>query len=230
MLCRVAGERQCCDDDPVSESAEVGPSGSWFGDARVTVLAPQESWISPKTEVRESAAHGRGTFAVAAIAAGETVQVWGQLWQGELAVEYTASAVRAAAAASRGLVVMQWDDDLFSIERRGGDPGYFINHSCDSGLWFADAFTLLARRPAAPGDELTLDYALFEGDQSFRADWACRCGAGSCRGVVTGRDWMRSDLQDWYAGRFTPLLNKRIAATRSPDRHGEAAGPHLPAP
>jgi uncharacterized protein len=112
--------------------------------------------------VRASPVHGRGTFAVAEIAAGETVEVWGQLWQGRLTAEYTADAARAELAARRGMVVMQWDEGLFSIEHRGGDPGYFINHSCDPVLWFADAFTLQARRLILPGDELTLDYALFE--------------------------------------------------------------------
>jgi hypothetical protein len=106
---------------------------------------------------------------------------------------------------------MRWDEELFSIERRGGDPGYFINHGCDSALWFGDAFTLDARRPVQPGDELTLDYALFEADESFRAAWRCQCGAACCRRWVTGRDWMRADVRGRYADRFTPLLNKRMA-------------------
>jgi uncharacterized protein len=187
-------------------------TGSWFDDVRLTGLAPEETWLSPKIEVRASPLHRRGTFAVAEIAVAEAVEVWGQRWQGVLTAEYTADDARAELAAQRGMEVMQWDDQLFSIERRGGDPGYFINHSCDPSLWFRDAFTLEARRLVLPGDELTLDYALFEADDSFRAAWTCRCGAAGCRGSVTGRDWMRKDLQSRYAGRFTPLLNKRIAA------------------
>ena len=124
----------------------------------------------------------------------------------------TADAARAELAAQCGMVVMQWDVELFRIERRGGDPGYFINHCCDPTLWFRDVFTLEARRPVRPGDELTLDYALFEADDSFRASWRCRCGAACCRGCVTGRDWMRKDLQSCYTDHFSPLLKKRIAA------------------
>lgn len=187
-------------------------AGSKFDGVGLTGLAPPETWFSPKIEVRASPVHGRGTFAVAQIAAGEAVEGWGQLWQGRLVVEYTADAARAELAAQCGMVVMQWDVELFSIERRGGDPGYFINHCCDPTLWFRDVFMLEARRPVRPGDELTLDYALFEADDSFRASWRCRCGAASCRGWVTGRDWMRKDLQSCYTDHFSPLLNKRIAA------------------
>jgi len=196
----------------VSGRSDEDPAGSWSRTARLTGLAPPETWISPKIEVRVSLVHGNGTFAIAAIAAGEAVQVWGQRWQGSLTAEYTADAGRAALAARRGLMVMQWDEELYSIERAGGDPGYFINHARDPALWFADAFTVHARRPMRPGEEVSLDYALFEADESFRASWECRCGAACCRGLITGRDWRMAELQRRYAGRFTPLLNKRIAA------------------
>jgi uncharacterized protein len=207
-------------DGWVSESTGDDLSGSWFDDVCVTGLAPQDTWLSPKIELRASPAHGRGTFALAEIAVAETVEVWGQRWRGVLTVEYTAENARAELAAQRGMQVMQWDDRLFSIERRAGDPGYFINHSCDPSLWFRDAFTLEARRLVLPGDELTLDYALFEADDSFRAAWTCQCGAADCRGSVTGRDWMRKDVQSRYVGRFTPLLNKRIAAMPASEARG----------
>jgi uncharacterized protein len=205
-----------CKDDSVSESASKDLSGSWFEDVRLTGLAPEDTWLSPKIEVRASPVQGRGTFAVAEITVAETVEVWGQRWQGVLTVEYTADDARAELAADHGMVVTQWDDQLFSIERRGADPGYFINHSCDSSLWFRDAFTLEARRLVLPGDELTLDYALFEADDSFRPAWTCQCGAAECRGSLTGLDWTRKDIQNRYRGGFTPLLNKRIAALPDP--------------
>ena len=37
----------------------------------------KESWISPKAEERNSAAHGRGLFALESIKAGEVVVIWG---------------------------------------------------------------------------------------------------------------------------------------------------------
>jgi SET domain-containing protein len=172
---------------------------------------PRDSWFSPKIEIRESGIHERGTFAREQIAAGEAVEVWGERAGGETTVLYTNDPEAVESARREGKVVMQWDDDLFSIEDKGADDGYFLNHSCDANLGFEDAFTLIARRDIAPGDEVTLDYALFEANEAFLAEWRCACGAETCRRRVTGRDWRRGDVQARYTGYFTPLLEKRIA-------------------
>lgn len=177
--------------------------------------APRGSWFSPKIEVRTSSVEGRGSFAVQRIDPGEVVEVWGERSKEKLVVTYTTDRGPAERARAKGKDVMQWDDDLYSIEDRGADEGYFLNHSCDSNLWFKDAFTLLARRGAEPGEELTIDYALFEADEAFRASWPCRCGTENCRGTVTGRDWQLADVQARYAKHFSPLLEKRIARQRS---------------
>ena len=57
------------------------------------------------------------------------------------------------------------------------------NHSCDANTTF-DGLNVVARRPIAAGEELTVDYAelLGEDGESF----SCRCGAPSCRGMVRG--------------------------------------------
>ena len=95
--------------------------------------------------------------------------MWGERADGRLVVTYTADRGLAEAARAEGRDVGQWDDDPYSIEERGAGEGYFLNHSCDSNLWFEGAFTLVARRGAEPGEELTIDYALFEADEAFRA-------------------------------------------------------------
>jgi hypothetical protein len=141
--------------------------------------------------------------------------VWAERANGKPVVTYTADRGLADGARAEGKDVGQWDDDLYSIEDRGADDGYFLNHSCDSNLWFKGAVTLLARRGAEPGEELTIDYALFEADEAFRAPWPCRCGTENCRGTVTGRDWQPADVQARYAGHFSPLLEKWIASQRS---------------
>lgn len=104
---------------------------------------PKESWFSPKIEIRQSPLHGKGTFASEALRADEIVEIWGEFSDGRRTVEYTDSASRAQEAKAAGKAVMQWDIDLFSIEERGSDEGYFLNHSCDPNLWFKDAFTLI---------------------------------------------------------------------------------------
>lgn len=175
-----------------------------------SVLAPRDSWYSSKIEIRRSAIHGRGTFATERIGAGEVVEVWGQRTDGRTTVRYTRDGEAVARARRERRVVMQWDDDLFSIEEKGADDGYFLNHSCDSNLGLKNAFTLVARRDIEPGEELTLDYVLFEADESVVASWPCVCEAECCRGMLTGRDWKRVDVQARYAGYFSPLLEKRI--------------------
>src|SRR5205823_12609126 len=101
------------------------------------------------------------------------------------------------------------DTDLWSIEVAGANPGYFINHSCDSNVWMDDAFTLSARWPVEAGEELTIDYAMLEADVGAW-DFECQCGSPVCRGVVTGDDWRRPELQHRYRGHFSPLINKLI--------------------
>jgi hypothetical protein len=183
--------------------------------AVVTTGAPRDSWFSPKIEVRASPVEGRGSFAAQRIEPGEVVEVWGERVNGRLVVIYTADRGLAERARAEGKGVGQWDEGLYSIEEKGADEGYFLNHSCDSNLWFEGAFTLLTRRRAEPGEELTIDYALFEADEAFGAPWLCRCGTEGCRGTVTGRDWQLADVQARYAGHFSPLLEKRIARQRS---------------
>ena len=163
---------------------------------------PTPSWISPKVEIRESPTHGRGMFATSPLSAGEAVAIWG----GTL-VDIEA----ATLARSEGKLVMQVDDNLYSVEDRGEDQTYFMNHSCDPNVWMTDAVTLVARRSIPTGEELTVDYALFEASEDFTAEWECACGSDVCREQVTGRDWRRLDLQERYAGHFLPLIARRFA-------------------
>lgn len=162
-----------------------------------------DTWVNPKLELRSSSTQGKGLFAVAPLVAGEAAVIWG----GEYVDEVTAREAERA-----GKLIMQWDEDRFSVEERGDDDGYFINHSCEPNLWMKDERTLVARRDIAAGEELTADYALWEADENYVSSWECRCGSSQCRRTVTGKDWQNPELQRAYAGHFSPLINKRIAA------------------
>ncbi|UCC28231.1 MAG: hypothetical protein JSW29_01950, partial [Candidatus Bathyarchaeota archaeon] len=55
-------------------------------------------------------------------------------------------AERAAArgrAEGKSIYFDQIDEDLWTVEERGADPSYFMNHSCDSNLWLKDEVTLI---------------------------------------------------------------------------------------
>ncbi len=160
-----------------------------------------QSWIDPRVEIRESSIGSKGMFATAPISVGEKVVVWNE--------QYT-DAVGAKKAKEEGKLVMQWDENLFSVEDRGDDEAYFLNHSCDPNLWMEGRDTLVARRDITAEEELTADYILWEANENYVSTWDCHCRSLLCRSKITGRDWQLVELQERYKGHFSPLLNKRI--------------------
>ena len=146
--------------------------------------------------MRASQIEGTGLFAGHAFTEGETVLVLGGTVIDD--AELARLQPHSSLAVGEGVNLMQDDDD----------PAQYGNHSCDPSLWLADEVTVITRRPVQAGEELTIDYATFT-VLPWRME--CSCGAASCRGVVTGEDWRRPDLQERYAGRFSPFINARIA-------------------
>jgi uncharacterized protein len=149
--------------------------------------------VSPDVTAGPSTIEGTGLFAGRAFDEGETVIVLGGTFIDD--AELARLRPRSSLAIGEGVNLMQDDDD----------PARYGNHSCDPNLWLADEVTVVTRT----GEELTVDYGTMT-VAPWRMD--CRCAASSCRGVITGDDWRRSDLQERYAGRFSPFINARIAA------------------
>jgi len=57
------------------------------------------------------------------------------------------------------------------------------NHSCEPNTVF-DGLNVIALKPIARGDELTIDYAVSMNERS--APFDCRCGTPHCRGRIVG--------------------------------------------
>ena len=57
------------------------------------------------------------------------------------------------------------------------------NHSCNANTGY-DGLNLVALRPIAAGEELTLDYGMLLDENAETFD--CQCGAPNCRSVVSG--------------------------------------------
>jgi len=89
---------------------------------------------------------------------------------------------------------------------------YYVNHSCDGNCWYEGDDLLVAMRDIAEGEELAYDYALTEGDSDWILAPQCLCGKDKCRGLVTGNDWKRLDLQQKYGQHFTPYIQDQINA------------------
>ena len=66
----------------------------------------------------------------------------------------------------------------------------FVNHSCQPNCetdQIRGKMWIIALRDIAPGEELTYDYNLYDGDD----DAPCRCGAARCRGTLYSRSHLR---------------------------------------
>jgi uncharacterized protein len=138
-------------------------------------------------EVRGSAVHGRGVFALRRIRKGTRI------------IEYTGDRISHSEADRRYEDHEESDNHtfLFSVDRGlvidagiGGNDARFINHSCDPNCEsvierrrvFIDAI-----RDIGPGEELAYDYQIGrEHNDPPNVDeiYACRCGTARCRGTM----------------------------------------------
>ncbi len=165
------------------------------------------SHLSRKVVVKASRIHGRGLFAREPIAKGEIVCIKGghvldRRQVGEL-------------PAGLGPAEIQVAEDLFigpvSADEREGSM-IFSNHSCDPNIGVQGQIVFVAMRDVAAGEELTHDWAMTD-DDSY--EMPCACGAAACRGVITGQDWRRPELQRRYGDYMSWYLLQKIRSQRS---------------
>ena len=168
---------------------------------------PALSWRSPKTDVRPSPIHGRGLFARESIAKGEIVAVKGG---------YILDARDLApVAAELGPAEIQIADGFFIGPRREDEREgamIFSNHSCEPNIGVSGQIVFIALRDIAAGEELTHDWAMTD-DDTYELE--CRCGAPACRGVVTGQDWRKPELQEKYGEHMSWYLRNKIERERA---------------
>ena len=101
----------------------------------------------------------------------------------------------------------------------------YTNHSCEPNIGLQGQIVYVAMRDIDAGEELTHDWATTD-DLSY--EMACRCGSQSCRGTLTGKDWMKPELRERYKGWFCWFLQRKIdaeATTPSPATGYDASGP-----
>ena len=171
------------------------------------------SYLSPKTEVRESSIHGRGLFAAADISKDEVVAAKG----GHIVDRKT---LHVEVTPRLGPVEIQIDEDLFiapvTNEERELSMLY-SNHSCDPNLGVRGEITFVAMNDIRAGEELTHDWAMTD-DNDYSVE--CKCGAPNCRKILTGKDWQRPELQKRYADYFSAYLARKIATLSFRSKRG----------
>ena len=122
--------------------------------------------------IRSSSIHAAGCYTTSSIAKGVKV------------VEYTGPRIskREADAHFQGSRITY----LFGIGDgstviNGHGMAMYINHSCDPNCETEELkgrVWVMSLRPIAPGEELTYDYNLYDGDED---EARCHCGARNCR-------------------------------------------------
>ena len=152
--------------------------------------------------MKESPIQGRGLFAVEPIKRGEIVCIKG----GHIFDRKTLQQV----ADTLGPAEIQIGEDLFigplTEQEREGSM-IFSNHSCEPNIGVQGQIVFVALRDIATDEELTHDWATTD-DDTYEME--CRCGAASCRKIITGQDWRRKELQQKYSGYISWYLIEKI--------------------
>jgi SET domain-containing protein len=162
------------------------------------------SYRSPKTAVRQSPIQGKGLFAKQAITAGEIVAVKG----GYILAKQEWTTLEE----QLGSAEIQISEELFiAPDRESQREGCMVytNHSCEPNIAIQGQIVFVAMNDIAPGTELTHDWATTD-DLDYVIE--CNCGSPNCRGTITGKDWLKPELQEKYQGWFCWFIQRKIDA------------------
>jgi len=159
------------------------------------------SYNSPLLELR--AQPGKGDFGIYTAA---------PVPAGALLLLFTGDIVDEAALAqvpdSHRRFSIQIEEGLYMVTLGEPEVSDYLNHSCQPTAGMSGQIGVVALRDLEPGEEICIDYAMCDG--SPYDEFTCGCGAPTCRGQISGNDWMRPELQARYAGYFSPYLQRRM--------------------
>lgn len=150
-----------------------------------------ESWAVPDAEcaleVRASAVHGKGVFAVENIAKGACVMAY----EGEIISWEEADARHPHNPDEPNhTFYFALEGDKVIDGGVDGNDARWINHSCAPNCEAVeedDTVTIYTVRKIKAGQELTYDYGLVLDEDitdEVQADYACCCGSKKCRGTM----------------------------------------------
>jgi len=149
---------------------------------KITACAPL-----PAVEVRDSAVHGLGVFALKALPKGSTVGHY----DGR---RYTARQIAKVAWNEKLTYLFGLSDGSTIDGGEGGNATRHLNHACAPNCAAQEedaaggllAVRIVTTRRVRAGDELFIDYCLTADASAAPEDYACRCGAPTCRGTMLG--------------------------------------------
>jgi SET domain-containing protein len=150
--------------------------------------SPQVQRPDPRrTQVRRSGVHGKGVFALKAIAAGEHIMEY----KGRVISWKQALREHPHDPADPNHTFYFHVDDKHVIDGKvDGNSARWINHACEPNCQADEVegrIFIRALRALQPGEELFFDYRLvLDGRHTprLKRDYACRCGSPHCRGTM----------------------------------------------
>ncbi len=149
------------------------------------VTAAKPNVAGRRIQVRRSGVHGKGVFALQAIAAGTRLIEY----KGEI-IAWPEALRRHPHDASdpNHTFYFSLDDGTHVIDANvNGNAARWINHACDPNCQADETegrVFIEALRDLQPGEELFYDYGLVIDERytpKLKKDYACRCGSPNCR-------------------------------------------------
>ena len=171
----------------MKQATKPGKSPPHHAHMRHAARSAPTSRTAPMFVVRRSRIHGSGVYATRRIRKGTRI------------VEYLGERISHEDADNRYAAKGQDDGHtfLFVVSDKividagvNGNDARFINHSCDPNCdtVIEDGRVFIeAKRTIQPGEELGYEYGLTwetTDDPAELANYACRCGAKTCRGTM----------------------------------------------
>jgi SET domain-containing protein len=144
--------------------------------------------IAHSIEVRTSPVHGRGVYAIRRLPKGTCIGVY----EGR---RYTSEQLLKIDWKKRhgGMTYLFSLSDGTTIDgAQGGNATRFLNHCCTPNCEAGEetdangqiSLRIVTTQAIAEGVELFIDYALTIDESESPAEYACRCGAPTCRGSM----------------------------------------------
>lgn len=169
---------------------------------------PDQCYLHPHIEKRWiNDQIGYGLFAVKFIKKGETLSVI----SGAIMPKAEIALISQKFIEHLEKYSIEIDDDLILYPTDTLNNVFYMNHSCNPNAGNSDPYALIAMRDINAGEQITYDYATTDANDIFeRGEMNCFCGAANCRLIITGDDWMKSELQEKYKGYFQPHIQRKI--------------------
>lgn len=148
----------------------------------------EERQMMRRVTVRRSPVHGRGVFALRALAAGERIfEYKGEVIRWRTAIRQSRRRIDPGHTYLFGL-----SDGRVIDGTRGGNSVRWLNHACEANceaIEIGDRVFIHATTSVPEGAELFLDYQLAvdaPDDAEVRLQYRCRCGSRRCCGTMPG--------------------------------------------